>query len=96
MCCFRGTDVEEVSIHENVQSIGCCAFEYCRKLCEITFTAGSKLKEIQKGAFSNCNSLKHIFLPENIEEIHEGCFNKSGLEEIMIPRKVKEIGGNDD
>ena len=39
--------------------------------------------------------MTHISLPENIEEIPEGCFSYSGLEEIVIPRKVKKIVGGD-
>ena len=38
--------------------------------------------------------MTHISLPESIEEIPEGCFSYSGLEEIVIPRKVKKIVGN--
>ena len=37
--------------------------------------------------------MKHISLPESIEEIPQGCFRESGLEEIAIPRKVKKIIG---
>ena len=54
-------------------------------------------KEIEKignYAFRECSSLKHISLPKSIEEIPRGCFYRSGLEEIVIPRKVKKIVGN--
>ena len=54
------------------------------------------MKEIENYAFRDCSSLKRISLPENIEEIPQGCFCGSGLEEIVIPRKVKKIVGNDD
>ena len=40
--------------------------------------------------------MTHISLPENIEEIPQGCFYESGLEEIVIPRKMKKIGSTGD
>ena len=52
-----------------------------------------ELEKIGEWAFRECNNLKQISLPENIEEIPSGCFYKSGLEEIVVPRKVKKIGG---
>ena len=58
--------------------------------------AGSQLREIGTDVFRYCSSLKRISLPENIEEIPQGCFCGSGLEEIVIPRKVKKIVGVDD
>ena len=61
----------------------------------VTFIENSQLKEIGKNAFYFCNDLKRISLPQNIEEIPECCFYGSGLEEIVIPRKVKKIVGDD-
>ena len=52
------------------------------------------MRKIGNGAFCGCANLKRIFLPENIEEIPQGCFCISGLEDIVIPRKVKRIVGN--
>ena len=49
--------------------------------------------EIGDYAFRNCKSLKRIYLPESIEVIPQKCFCDSGLEEIVIPRKVKKIIG---
>ena len=37
--------------------------------------------------------MKHISLPESIEEIPQGCFCDSGLEEVVIPQNVKKIIG---
>ena len=83
-------------IPASVQSIGESAFYGCMSLKKVTFAKDSQLKEIGKETFYGCASLKHISLPENIEEIPQSCFCESGLEEIVIPRKVKKIVGNRD
>lgn len=43
--------------------------------------------------FYDCESLKHIKLPDRLEKIGPKCFERSGLEEITVPASVKEIGG---
>ena len=57
--------------------------------------------EIQLGAFSSCKRLRRITLNENLEILEEGrggndrgrgVFEDSGIEEIMLPRKIRRIG----
>ena len=35
--------------------------------------------------------MKKIELPEGLEVIEEGCFGRSGLEKIVIPKSVTKI-----
>ena len=91
MLCFHDFDIEEVRVPESVEIIGCYAFEGCKNLKKVIFAKNSQLREIGIDAFRGCSSLKRISLPESIEEIPQGCFYKSGLEEIVIPRNVKKI-----
>ena len=44
-----------------------------------------------KGAFQECENLKHVELPEGLEEIPERCFQDSGVEKMEIPRSVTVI-----
>ena len=49
------------------------------------------VKVIERGAFSECKSLKTISLPPNLQTIGEFCFQKSGLTNLTIPDSVKKI-----
>ena len=42
-------------------------------------------------AFAMCQSLKAIRLPASLQTVSEMCFALSGLEEVRIPRGVKQI-----
>ena len=46
VCCFRGTEVEEVFVLKSVEEIGCCAFSRCRKLERMVFEEGFELREL--------------------------------------------------
>ena len=48
--------------------------------------------EIGVGAFTHCNRLEQIVLPDRLKKIDEYTFAESGLRSITIPRKVKTIG----
>ena len=55
----------EVTIPEGVQSIGKCAFSYCRSLTSLTFP--SSLKSIGGHAFWCCESLSTLYIPAGTE-----------------------------
>ena len=46
VCCFRGTEVEEVFVPKSVEEIGLYAFSGCRKLERVVFEEGSELREL--------------------------------------------------
>lgn len=63
----------------------------CQKKGE-SYTVPNSVKSIQSGAFSGNNYLKHIYLPEYMEEIgFEAFANMNNLEEIEIPEGVTEL-----
>ncbi|MGC7153957.1 leucine-rich repeat protein [Metamycoplasma hominis] len=55
-------------------------------------TIPSSIKEIGKGAFSNCKNLKEVILNEGLEKIGAAAFRSTKIESITIPGSVKEIG----
>ena len=61
---------------------------------EIVFEAGSVLKKISNRAFDGCTNLKNIQLPDNLETIEINCFWGSGLEAVVLPVSVKEVGAD--
>jgi hypothetical protein len=59
------------------------------------FGALGGVQGIDKEAFMNCDSLKRITIPEEVEEIRESAFQRSSkLEKVIIPESVKKIGHN--
>ena len=51
------------------------------------------MREIGTHAFYSCASLKCVTFASGskLEKIESGCFYKSGIERIIIPRSVEEI-----
>ncbi|MDE7153788.1 MAG: leucine-rich repeat domain-containing protein [Muribaculaceae bacterium] len=49
---------------------------------------------LPRGSFMNTTGLKSVRLPEDLETIQGDLFNGSGIEEIVIPGKVKAFGSN--
>lgn len=66
-----------------------------------SFTGCSKLKNVEfkscqsiKRAFNDCTSLRSVTLPSNLTILDESCFFHSGLDSVIIPNNVEEIGGS--
>lgn len=76
----------------NVLYVGEEAFQNNGNITRADFTACEKLNAISSYAFSGCANLKEVTFPESLEEILEGAFKQSGVEEIHIPQHVFDIG----
>lgn len=70
---FAGSDVEEVTIPENVTEIGAQAFCSCPKLRRVVFAQNSKLKTLRKSCFQD-SALEDLTLPPNVTDIEAGAF----------------------
>lgn len=84
--------LERVVIPESVEVIGSSAFRGCGKLSVVELrTRGlSGLHEIAPNAFSNCERLSYIQLPETLKKIgHHSFINCTELTEIAIPGGVE-------
>ncbi|AKJ52510.1 leucine-rich repeat protein [Metamycoplasma hominis] len=55
-------------------------------------TIPDSVKEIGKGAFSNCENLEEVSLNEGLEKIGDEAFSSTKIESITIPGSIKEIG----
>lgn len=96
---FWQSDIQSISLPENLIDIGVMAFNDCKKLERVTiYECEEKLNYVDKGyvsasAFSGCESLEEITLPKQIQWIgmqaFEHCYN---LKEIVIPEGVERIG----
>lgn len=70
---FAVRNIENAFIPNFIEIIGPYSFCVCENLKKIEFPSDSKIKEIQKGAFS-CSSINKIVLPSSITKICEEAF----------------------
>ncbi|MDO4280061.1 MAG: leucine-rich repeat domain-containing protein, partial [Peptococcaceae bacterium] len=90
---FYGSEVTEVSIPDTVTEIGGEAFMSCGNLSSVTFRDNSALESIGVNAFSGCQKLTSLNLPDSLIKIGDRAFAYCvNLNELDIPDNVTEIG----
>lgn len=91
---FYGSGLVEINLPSSLTQIYSGAFKACANLGTVSFE-GNNLTFIDNGAFSECDSLDSITLPEGLIQlkaaIFEDCFS---LEEVYLPRSLEYIGSN--
>lgn len=90
---FRGCDNYDgftISLPEGLERIGDYAFQYCTTSA---FNIPSSVTEIGEGAFSNCNYITDIVIPEGVKAIKSYIFNSCNhLTSVTLPNSVESIG----
>jgi len=86
--------VEEIIIPQRiVHTIGANAFSMCKNVRTIIFQEPSGVKTIEEGAFSGCDSLCMIRLPNHIEIIGDNAFRGCvKLTTIELPAQLIYLG----
>ena len=79
-------DLKILYINENMETLGRCAFRYCKNL-EIVKFLGNKITEIPDSCFLSCLGLKEVTLPKSVITIGKNAFNDV--------RNIKEVKGLD-
>lgn len=88
---FYNTIPHEITMPASLEKVEHFAFAYTR-LSSADFS-GTKLEYISDYAFTSCNSLSEIKLPDTLEHIGGGAFASCGtLDEITLPNKLLTIG----
>ncbi len=86
--------LKTVNFPAGLTSIGPSAFKCCRKLKEVK-AGGTALKVIGDYAFSECDALSKLELPEGLEEIGSHAFSEcKKLNKVTLPFSLKTIGAN--
>ena len=82
---FMKTDIRNVVIGENVETIGTDAFRDCAALAEINFAKQSVLDTIGAGAFAGCVSLQSLTMPDTVRVLKNSAFvSCSALKTVYV------------
>lgn len=91
---FYGSGLVEVNLPSSLTQIYSEAFKACENLAKVDFK-GNSLTFIGSGAFSECDSLDAITLPEGLIQLRAAVFKDCfSLEEVYLPRSLESIGSN--
>ena len=85
--------LDSVKIGSNVETISKNMFFYCKKLTKVEFEErnNSLPLTIEEGAFSSCENITEILLPEGVDSIKEAFRDCYSLTSIKIPSTLKSI-----
>ena len=56
-----------------------------------TVVVPSWIRVIDSFAFSGCEDIRHVILPDTVEEIRYGAFRYSGIKDIVVPDRVTRM-----
>ena len=84
--------IKEIILPDTVKIIGDSAFYDLINLEKINIPV--TVTTIGSAAFKECYNLKEIVLSDSILEIGSSAFSYSGLENIIVPPKIKSINGS--
>ena len=86
------SEITGVSLPENLNSIGACAFSGCAALRKVELP--QSLSSIGSRAFDGCSALEQAELPDSLASLggyaFRGCVS---LSDIIIPRNMSELSG---
>ena len=87
------TDLQAVTIPNNVTSIGDYAFFYCNSLKSVEIP--DSVTSIGDGAFNNCENLTSVVIPDSVTSIGADAFGMcKQLKNVKIPDGVAAIENN--
>lgn len=90
---FRNcTALEAITFPQDsaINALGDSAFAGCTALQSVSFPSFS-IWQLSYGLFSDCASLKTIALPQSLQYIRTSAFERSGLQAIVIPERVRVV-----
>ena len=79
---FFGTALREVSIPKGVKELKDGVFACCEQLSSIIIPDGS-IERIESCALVGCKSLRRIYLPRSVKEIHAEAFIATPIETVI-------------
>lgn len=89
------TTLKSITLPSNIQKVGERAFHACTQLLTVNYAGSVKSAEgvVENAAFSDCQALKRILLPQSTSEVKSGVFiGCASLKEIILPKSVRKVG----
>nr|MCR4716460.1 leucine-rich repeat protein [Lachnospiraceae bacterium] len=90
---FQDSKLDNVSFPDSVEFIDFGALSGAEQLTDVNLP--QNIKVLRPFLFSN-TELKNCDIPETVVSIEDGVFRKTGLEKIVIPRNVENLGSSHD
>lgn len=88
---FRyNTNITELILHDNMETIGAEAFYHCSNLAKVTFPNNTLLL-IDGGAFSECASLKELTLPASLRDIGKSALDRNHFTNLTFKGSAPQI-----
>lgn len=88
-CFWKREDILSVEIPSGVKTIRKESFFECANLERVVIPYG--VTTIEPGVFGGCKKLRHITLPESVKVVGARAFAKSGLEEMTLTPRIKQM-----
>lgn len=86
------SDIKNISIPDNIKTIGDAAFWDCDKLVKALMP--NTITSIGEIAFSGCHSLEDIKIPANVNYIGYKAFSScNSLKNVTLPGNISNMGG---
>lgn len=94
--CFQYcVNLTQLYLPYSITKIGANAFNGCTSLETVEFGKGFTSLNFASGVFYHNTSLKHVVLPEGLQNIGDGMFNQcTSLESIRLPNSLQHIGND--
>ncbi len=90
---FSATGLKKVTIGSGLKWLSERLFEKCEALSEIVFSDAGNLETIKNHAFSECDALTSLTLPQGLKSVEYACFfNDDSLESVELPDSVNHVG----
>ena len=86
---FEETAIEKIEIPGKIERIENCTFIRCKSLKEVI--VGNGITEIGEYAFSGCDELQSVQLPDSLEVIEMDAFNECEKLDVVVPNNVNYI-----
>ncbi len=88
---FCESGLKDISLHNEITSLGKYAFLGCNNLKAITIP--NCVKVISESLFDRCSNLENVFIPNEVEKIERDAFSDCrSLKEINLPSSITSIG----
>ena len=92
---FNGSAITSIKIPSTVTLIDDYAFQNCKSLKSVDFSAATSLETIDQAAFENCTVLESVTIPEGVTTLGNCAFNAcSSLETLSLPTTLTTLSGN--